>query len=348
MRTLGLERLDALSRGFSLLGSGGGGTTTLLQLMAARSPIWPLDLHDVDDLDPSTPCVTVAFAGSTYLLSERIPPATAFDPLLDAAERWTGVRAQAVCALEGGGMNGLAPLLVADRLDVVDADCMGRALPRLDQVSLLVDGLPGVVTVCDTGRGVAVVETTRAADVESQVRAAVVQAGGTGPVLMAGFTVGDLREHGVTGTSTRALELGERMTAAVDANPATLAEALGGRLVGTGRVSLVEASPEDPFVSSVQVDGDDGSLLRLVARSELLAIVRDGETVAAAPEIVVALDTLSREILQVDGVTIARHVTVLALPAPAWWSDRDDRLARVTPSAFGLDGLDGLNGREAA
>lgn len=340
MRTLGLERLDALSRGFSLLGSGGGGGATLLQLMAERAPIWPLDLHAVDDLDPSAPCVTVAFAGSTYLLSERIPPATAFDPLLAAAERWTGVRAAAVCALEGGGMNGLAPLLLADRLGVVDADCMGRALPRLDQVSLLVDGLPGIVTVCDTGRGVAVVETTRAADVESQVRAAVVQAGGTGTVLMAGFTVGDLRDHGIVGTSLRALQLGERMAAAADADGAALAEALGGRLLGSGRVSLVEPSPEDPFVSAAQVEGDDGSLLRLVARSELLAVVRDGATVAAAPEIIVALDTRSRDILQVDGVTIARHVTVLALPAPAWWTDRADRLARVTPAAFGLDGLE--------
>lgn len=340
MRTLGPERLDALSRGFSLLGSGGGGAPTLVQLMAARSPIWPLDLHAVEDLDPSTPCATVAFAGSTYLLSERIPPATAFDPLLAAAERWTGVRAEAVCALEGGGMNGLAPFLVADRLAVVDADCMGRALPRLDQVSLLVDGIPGVVTVCDTGRGVAVVDTTRAADVESQVRAAVVQAGGSGAVLMAGFTVGDLREHGVTGTTTRALALGERMAEAADEDVASLAQALGGRLLGSGRVSWVEPSPADPFVSAVQVEGDDGSLLRLVARSELLAVVRDGETVASAPEIVVALDTLSRDILQVDGVTVARHVTVLALPAPGWWTERDDRLAWVTPSAFGLDGLE--------
>lgn len=340
MRTLGPERLNALSRGFSLLGSGGGGSPTLLRLMAARAPIWPLEVHAVDDLDPATPCVSVAFAGSTYLLSERIPPATAFDPLLAAAERWTGVRAGAVCALEGGGMNGLAPLLIADRLSVVDADCMGRALPRLDQVSVLVDGLPGVVTVCDTGRGVAVVETTRAADVESQVRAAIVQAGGTGAVLMAGFTVGDLREHGITGTTSRALQLGERMEAAADAEAATLASALGGRMLGSGRVSRVEPSPVDPFVSAVQVEGDDGSLLRLVARSELLAVVRDGETVAAAPEIVVALDTLSRDILQVDGVTIARHVTVLALPAPAWWTRREDRLARVTPSAFGVAGLE--------
>lgn len=340
MRTLGPERLDALSRGFSLLGSGGGGATTLLRLMAARAPVWPVRLHDVGELDPATPCVTVAFAGSTHLLTERIPAATAFDPLLAAAERWTGVEPLAVCAMEGGGMNGLSPLLVADRLAVVDADCMGRALPRLDQVSLLVDEVPGVVTVCDTGRGVVVIETARAADVESQVRAAIVQAGGTASVLMAGFTVGDLREHAVNGTVSRALGLGERMADAVGGSAGDLALALGGRLVGSGRVTRVEPSPHDPYVSALQVDGDDGSLVRLVAGSELLAVVRDGETVAATPEIIVALDTLSRDILQVDGVTLARHVTVLALPAPAWWTEREERRRRIMPSAFGLDGVE--------
>jgi DUF917 family protein len=185
-----------------------------------------------------------------------------------------------------------------------------------------------------------VIESSRAADVESQVRAAIVQAGGTAAVLMAGFTVGDLREHAVTGTVSRALGLGERMTEAAAAPSPALADALGGRLLGAGRVTRVEPSPHDPYVSALQVDGDDGSLLRLVAGSELLAVVRDGETVAATPEIVVALDTLSRDILQVDGVTLARHVTVLALPAPSWWTEREARRRRIVPAAFGLDGVE--------
>jgi DUF917 family protein len=105
-------------------------------------------------------------------------------------------------------------------------------------------------------------------------------------------------------------------------------------------VSSVVPLPDDPYVSAIQLDGDDGALLRLVARSELLAVVRDGETTAASPEIIVALDSISRAILQVDGVTLARHVTVLALPAPAWWTASPDRLRHVTPAGFGLTGLE--------
>ncbi|WP_314147366.1 DUF917 family protein [uncultured Leifsonia sp.] len=339
MDILGRERLAALGRGFELLGSGGGGGTTMMELMVADAPVWPLTVHAATDLDPGTPCVAAAFAGSTYLLAERIPAADVFDPLVEAAERWTGVGAAAVCALEGAGLNGLTPLLLAGAHALVDADFMGRALPRLDQLSLLVDAVPGVIAVCDTGRGVAVVDSQRPADVEALVRSSIVQAGGAGAVLVAGFTVGDLLEHAVLGTYSRALALGA--AAEDDALPLdALAAALGGRLLGAGRVTAIDPAPGDPFASAVELAGDDGAVLRIVARSELLAFARDGETVAASPEIIVALDTISRDILQADAITLARHVAVVALPAPGWWLADPARVRHVTPSAFGLAGLE--------
>ena len=332
MRTLGPDRLPALARGFSLLGSGGGGATTLLELMAAELLDGPVELHDVDDLDPLTPCVAVGFAGSTYLLGERVPAEEAFVPLLAAAERWTGVAAVAVCAMEGAGLNGLTPFLLARDHTLVDADLMGRALPGIDQLSLVVDAVPGVVLVADTGGGVMVVESTRPADVESLVRASLIRAGGAGAVLVAGFTVGDLAAHGIPGTFARAAALG-------DAD--VFGESLpGGRVLAAGRVSAVDAVPDDPFVRSVELTGDDGALLRLVARSEFLAVTRDGRTIAASPDILVAIDSVSGDVLQVDAVTLARHVRVVSLPAPAWWTAAAGRLAHVVPAVYGLPDLE--------
>lgn len=332
MRTLGPERLPALARGFSLLGSGGGGATTLLELMAAEVLDGPVELHDVDDLDPLTPCVAVGFAGSTYLLGERVPAEDAFAPLLAAAERWTGVAAVAVCAMEGAGLNGLTPFLLAREHTLVDADLMGRALPGIDQLSLVVDAVPGVVLVADTGGGVMVVESARSADVESLVRASLIRAGGAGAVLVAGFTVGDLAAHGIPGTFARAAALG-------DAD--IFGEGLSGaRILGAGRVSAVDVVPDDPFVRSVELTRDDGALLRLVARSEFLAVTRDGLTLAASPDILVAIDSVSGDVLQVDEVTLARHVRVVALAAPEWWKGSPERLAHVVPAAYGLRDLE--------
>lgn len=332
MRTLGPDRLPALARGFALLGSGGGGTTTLLELMASRVLEESVDLHDVHEIDPRTPCVAVGFAGSTYLLGERVPADDAFGPLLEAAERWTGVVAAAVCAMEGAGLNGLTPFLLARDRMLVDADLMGRALPGIDQLSLLVDAVPGVIVVADTGGGVMLVDSSRAADAESLVRASVIRAGGAGAVLVAGFTVGDLAVRGVPGTFARALALGDADMSFDDSDEA--------RLLGSGRVNAVHAVPDDAFARSVEIAGDDGALLRLVARSEFLAVTRDGRTVAASPEILVAIDSVSGDVLQVDALTLARHVRVVALDAPSWWLASERRLSRVVPATYGLRDLE--------
>jgi DUF917 family protein len=335
------DDLEALGSGYALLGSGGGGSTTMLELMLTAADDWPIEVTPVAALDPATPCLGVAFVGSTMLLGERMPGAEPFAALLAAVERWLGHPVPAVCSLEGGGMNGLAPLTLARTHLVVDADCTGRAVPGLDQMSLFVDRVPGLVFACETGAdGVALVEARRAIDAERVVRSAIVQAGGVGCAVLAGFTVGDLREHAIEGHLARALTLGRSFRAHVDAPLSVLPDALGGEVLAEGRVVSIAPAATDPHVSAAEVAGLDGTVHRIVTRSETLAVLSDGRLVAAAPTIIVLVDAVSREILEVTDLRLARHVAVLSLPAPAWWHARPERLARVVPSSYGLDDLD--------
>ena len=338
---LARDDLEALARGYALLGSGGGGATTMLELMLGRSEQWPIEVAAVSSLDPATPCLGVAFVGSTMLLGERMPGDEPFAALLAAVERWLGHPVPAVCSLEGGGMNGLSPLTLAATHTVVDADCTGRAVPGLDQMSLFVDRVPGLVFACDTGAGgVALVEATRAIDAERVVRSAVIQAGGVGCVVLAGFTVGDLREHAIEGHLARALDLGRAFLASSSAPLPVLAQKLGGELLAEGRIASVTTSTVDAHVNAVEVAGQDGAVHRVITRSETLAVLTDGRLMASAPSIIVVVDAVSREILEVTDLGLARNVAVIALPAPEWWNARPDRRARVVPSAYGLDDLD--------
>lgn len=338
---LARDDLEALARGYALLGSGGGGSTTMLELMLARSGDWPIGIASVSSLDPLTPCLGVAFVGSTMLLGERMPGAAPFAPLLAAVERWLGHPIPAVCSLEGGGMNGLAPLTLAATHTVVDADCTGRAVPGLDQMSLFVDRVPGLVFACETGAGgVALVEAGRAIDAERVVRSAVIQAGGVGCAVLAGFTVGDLHEHAIEGHLARALALGRAFGASRTAPIPLMAQALGGEVLAEGRIVSVSVSVTDPHVSAVEISGQAGTVHRVVTRSETLAVLTDGRLVASAPTVIVILDALSREILEVTDLGPARTVAVVALPAPEWWDRRPERRAKVVPSAYGLDDLD--------
>lgn len=335
------EDLTALARGYALLGSGGGGSTTMLELILAGSAPWPIDVVGPEALDPSTPCLGVAFVGSTMLLGERMPGADPFRPLIRAVERWLGHPVPAVCSLEGGGMNGLTPLLLADTHTIVDADCTGRAVPGLDQMSLFVDRVPGITVACDTGAGgVALIEAARAVDVERVVRAAIIQAGGAGCAVFAGFTVGELREHAIAGHLAHALQLGRAFVAASDGPIDELAAALGGQMVAEGRILSIAAHAEDPHVNAVEIAGAAGEVHRVITRSETLAVLSDGQVVAAAPTVIVVIDAISREILEVTELSPARNVAVLTIPAPPWWTAVAGRVDRVRPSAYGLPELD--------
>ncbi|GAB6858756.1 S-methyl thiohydantoin desulfurase domain-containing protein [Microbacterium xylanilyticum] len=335
------EDVTALARGCALLGSGGGGATTMVELMLADDGRGERLLESVEDLDPATPCFGAAFVGSTILLGERMPDLAPFAHLVAAAERWLGLRIPAVCSIEGGGMNSLVPLLFAGERTIVDADCTGRAVPELDQMSLFVDGVPGLVFTCDSGAGgVALVETDRAVDAERIIRSAIIQAGGTGAAVLAGFTVGDLREHALPGHQRRALGLGRAFLDALGAPIPALADALGARLLTEGRIDRIAPYAGDPHVQTVEIGGPGGSVDRVVTRSETLAVLRDGRLLASAPAIIVVLDAVSREILEVTDLAPGRRVAVLSLPAPDWWVQRPERLRRVLPSTYGLRELD--------
>ena len=333
--------LPALARGFSLLGSGGGGSPHVGELILRRSAAWPIVVHRPDELDPATPCVAVGYIGSTLLLEERLPDVEPFTAAIKAIERWLGVECAAVCSIEGAGLNGFAPLQLAGHRAVVDADCMGRALPDLDQISLLVDGLPDLVAATPTGAGgVALVHSARAEDVERVLRTATECNGGWSGMALGGFRVGDLLEHSVRSGMHRAHTLGRTFDAARAAEPADLAAALGGSVLGTGRV--VAGAPEDgmPGVHSFDVRTDDADVLRVVAQSEFIAVMRNGVVAASSPTIIVVMDAVSRAPLEVDELAVGKDVLVLRLPPPGWWSADPQRLARARPSRWGIDGLE--------
>jgi DUF917 family protein len=339
--TLQAADLPALARGFSLLGSGGGGSPHVGEMILRRSGAWPLVVHGPDDLDPATPCVAVGYIGSTLLLEERLPDGEPFTPAIVAIERWLGVEGAAVCSIEGAGLNGFAPLQLAGRRAVVDADCMGRALPDLDQISLLVDGLPDLVAAAPTGAGgVALVHAARAEDVERVLRTATACNGGWSGMALGGFRVGDLLEHSVRSGMRRAHTLGTAFDEARGEGPGDLAAALGGSVLGTGRV--VAAGPEAgvPGVQSFDVRTDRADVLRIVARSEFIAVMRNGVVAAASPTVIVVMDAVSRAPLEVDELAVGKDVLVLRLPAPDWWSAEPQRLDRARPSRWGIDGLE--------
>ncbi|BBG02850.1 MULTISPECIES: DUF917 domain-containing protein [Pseudonocardia] len=333
--------VDPLVAGLTLLGSGGGGdagvyTHVLRSALRDRS----VRLHSPAELGDA-PVTPVGMLGGTRVLNEKLPSGRELADAVRALVRWTGVQPAAVMPLEAAGLNGVLPIPLACELGLplVDADLMGRALPRVDQLTRIVSG--GSVTpmalVEPVGRTV-VVDGGDPVGTELTVRSFVAQAGGWAGTAMAAAPASDALHDACLGTLGRALRLGRAHAGLGDTPaPERVAAALEGFPAGAGRVVDVRRAPGARFGrATVTVDGGGTGVLRVEAENEYLLVLTDGEPVAASPELIVLLHRRSAAPIATDAVRTGDDVLVLVLPAPPWWAARADAHRHVGPEAFGL------------
>ncbi|MFH6778975.1 DUF917 family protein, partial [Clavibacter michiganensis] len=181
-RDLGVDDLPDLVSGLLLLGSGGGGDPRILAAATARqlrdAPVRGLGL---DDLDADDLVVPVGYIGSTSVLREKLPSGTELAEAVEALIRWTGTPPAALMALEMAGVNGLAPLSAASTLGLplLDADLTGRALPRIDQSSLVVSGRAiSPCAVTEPGGRTMLLDGVAPAEVEGLLRLVIAHSSG--------------------------------------------------------------------------------------------------------------------------------------------------------------------------
>jgi DUF917 family protein len=226
-------------------------------------------------------------------------------------------------------------------LDVVDADLMGRALPRFDQLTTAALGRPAVpLALADATGQVLLLDGTDAGGVERVVRAVVAETGGWCAIALPPLRAGELAEVASLGMVGRALALG-RAHLALDfpSPPASVAATLGGRLLGSGRVvEVARHGPPRRFGrGSITVqDARSGTVLRIEMENEYLLALAEGEVVATTPDALCVLDRRTGEPIQCDRIRAGAQVDVAQLPAAPFWN-RPALVERVGPRAFGLD-----------
>jgi DUF917 family protein len=330
--------VDALGVGLRLLGSGGGGDpevfgSTLRRALEGAE----LELHAPEEFGEA-PVVAVGMLGGTRMFAEKLPSGAEFVEAVRAQARWTGVEPRAVMASEAAGLNGALAVVaaVALGLPLIDADLMGRALPRVDQFTRAVDGgaLAPFVMVDPGGRTVLLDDTDPVA-LERVIRVIIAQGGGWAGCAFAPVPASAVRHDSCLGSLARALALGRAHAAAA---PGGIAAALGGRALAAGRAVEIARHASATFGrAGITVLDDAGPVLRLEAENEYLLALLDGEPVASCPDLLCVLDRRTSAPIAVDALRVGDDVRVVALPGPAWWRAYPARLAHVGPRAFGLD-----------
>ncbi|KTR02134.1 DUF917 domain-containing protein [Curtobacterium luteum] len=340
MTGLQADDVDVFARGTALLGCGGGGQVEHMALALRRAlgdgevPVVPVGAG-------ARSVIAVGLIGSTTVLEEKTPSGRELPDALAAVERWTGRRADAVVAAQIGGVTGPAAALtaLAAGLPLVDADLVGRATPRIDQLSLFVDPLPAVTAAAVTSSGLRiVVDAPDPRDLETVWREAVSHSGGWAAFAIGPVDADVLAERAVTGSVSRALQVGRAASTSLDVDG--LVHAVGGRLVTEGRVLDVQRGGDAvAFVhgSMAVRDVRTGAIARIEAGSEWVHCLVDGEPVASSPSCIVVVDARSLRPVATDRARVGDELAVFVLPGAPWWWSEPRRTARVSPRAFGID-----------
>lgn len=336
---LTVEHLPALEAGAVLLGSGGGGglsvgAVLLRTVLAGRS----IDVVPAADLPADATIIHVGDVGSPDVIAERLLDGAGLTRAIHLVSERVGSSPAAVGIIEIGGLNALTPLAAAAHLGlpVVDGDLMGRAFPSIRQTTLAIEGLsPTPIALVDPGGAAIVIEGGTPARVEALLQAAVGAMGGAAAIALYAVPAGQLAARGVAGSLTACERLGRAYLATPPGDAARLADALGGRVLFTGRVD--DLVPQDGSAPGSLTLTDDaaGTSARVDHFDEFLAVAVDGVTIARAPHVIVALNEHDHVVLRTDQVRAGQRLVIMGLPALNAWAARHDAI--VGPAGYGID-----------
>jgi DUF917 family protein len=344
--TIGVETLDDLAIGATVLGTGGGGDPYVGKLMAqgAIERYGPVQLIRLDQLPGEGLVLPVAMMGAPTVLVEKIPNGRELEIVVRAMETRLGQRAIALTPIEAGGLNSTIPIVAAAELGLplLDADGMGRAFPEIPMVSMHLAGISATpMAVTDEKGNISLLETIDNSWTERLSRTATIAMGGSSIIALYPMTVEQARSAVIEGSMTRAIAIGEALRTARGKGLDPLAELLrvtSGRLLFHGKVVDVMRRTTGGFArGTATIDGlgdDAGTALQLEFQNEHLVALRDGRPVATVPDLITVLDAEAHMPVTTEGIAYGQRVEVVGMPCASLWRTQE-ALELVGPGYFG-------------
>jgi uncharacterized protein len=339
------RRLREFALGCDVLGGGGGGQACYAVALAAHAveltgPVPVLPLAELPADGVVMPCTLL---GAPAICAERIGTCREARTIRGHVERHFGKPVVAMLCSEIGGFHGTVSVAFAAHagLPMLDADGMGRVFPGMARVSMHLAGIaPGPAVLADEHDHVVSVHADDGAWLERLARTAVVGFGDRGVSAEYVMTVDQVANAVIPGSISKALRIGELMTAAGSARDAAalVVAEFGGVRLAEGRITAVlDARAAGHDLAMVEGTGQDaGRTLRLEVGHEYLAVIEDGRALATVPDIITLLDVYTGQVVGTTELRYGQRVVAIALPCPDLWRT-DAGLDLVGPAAFGLD-----------
>ncbi|MEF9841493.1 MAG: DUF917 domain-containing protein [Raoultibacter sp.] len=347
-RMIGVEEIEDMALGATVLGAGGGGDPYVGKLMAIEAirRHGKVELITPDEVPDDAMIAPSSMMGAPTIMVEKIcsgeEPMNTYDGLV----KELGQELFAILAIEAGGVNSMVPFILGAtrHLPVIDADMMGRAFPEMQMTTFGLHGISGTPMVLSDEKGnVVAIKSIDNTWMERIARTATAAMGGYTILASYACTGAEMKRFCIPFTATQCETIGRAIREArarhSDPIDAILAETKGFRLF-RGKVVDVERKTDGMFVRGrAVIDGldiDKGSQLIIKFQNENIIALRDGEAVATAPDIICSLDTETGKPVTTEGLKYGARVVVVCLPCDDQWRTPEG-LALVGPRYFGYD-----------
>jgi DUF917 family protein len=173
---------------------------------------------------------------------------------------------------------------------------------------------------------------------ESLARSMTVTMGCSAIISNYVMTGAQARSALVHGTLSLCVSVGRAVAAAraEHGDPvAAVVDALGGRLLHTGKVVDVARRTTTGFARGEAVVAGDGELV-LHFQNEHLMAIRDGRPLVTTPDLIILLDSDTGEPVTTEGLRYGHRVCVIGAPADERWHS-PAAIELVGPRYFGYD-----------
>ncbi|WP_418734294.1 DUF917 domain-containing protein [Ellagibacter sp.] len=347
-RSIGVEEIEDMALGATVLGAGGGGDPYVGKLMAIEAirRYGNVELVSPDEVPDDALVVVSQMMGAPTIMVEKIcsgqEPMATYDELV----RELGQEPYAIYAVEAGGVNSTIPFILGAtrHIPVIDCDLMGRAFPELQMTTLGINGVKGMPAVLADEKGNTV--TVRGIDdrwLERIARQATSVMGGYTILASYPCTGKQLKDYCVRNTPTLCETIGRTLREAREEHRDPIDAVLGvtnGYRLFKGKVHDVARKTDGMFVRGHAIvdglDADKGRQLVIEFQNEnLIARVGD-EPLCMAPDIIVSLDVESGQPVTTEGLKYGARIVVVGMPCAPQWREPQG-LAVVGPRAFGYD-----------
>lgn len=341
-----------MARGAVVLGTGGGGDPYIGQLLVAAEVAkgnFP-KIISCDEVGDDDFVLSFAGTGAPTILLENLLSRDAMLRVLARAEAHFGRRVDALLCMEIGGANSMMPLALGaiSGVPVLDADGIGRAMPKLNMTTFSIYGCPVTPSILMEERGnVVTIEASDDVLAEEISRAAVIAMGAGAFCMMYPMTGKRARELALHGTVSQTLEIGrairegresgnpfDNLLAYLNSWPERSAEIIfdgkiidvtheirGGWHWGQARLQPLNG-------------GDDECVIEI--QNEYTVARINGRTVTIVPDLITILDRESAEPVTAEMLAYGQRVKVLSYSCDPVLR-RPEALAVLGPRCFGFD-----------